>query len=171
MLPTLATRHPTAADHPRILAVLDEWWGGLGGEPGRLERSLLLPRLFLQHFADTSYIVERPDGTIGAFLIGFHSQSRPDVAYVHFVGVAPDLRRHRLGASLYERFIEHARAAGARRVQAITSPSNVTSRAFHQGMGFELDPSETVVDGVPVQRDYDGPGIDRVTFTLRLGPA
>ena len=60
------------------------------------------------------------------------------------------------------------RALPARAVQAITSPSNVTSRAFHQAMGFELDPSETVVDGVPVQRDYDGPGIDRVTFTLRL---
>jgi hypothetical protein len=35
-------------------------------------------------------------------------------------------------------------------------------------MGFEIDPSETVIDGVPVQRDYDGPGIDRVTFTLHL---
>jgi N-acetylglutamate synthase-like GNAT family acetyltransferase len=164
----LPVRHPTPSDHPRILAVLDEWWGGLGGEQGRLERSLLVPRLFLQHFTNTSYIVDRPDGTIGAFLIGFHSQSRPEVAYVHFVGVAPDLRRTGLAGSLYERFIERARAAGMSKVQAITSPRNATSRAFHRGMGFELDPSEDEVDGIPVQRDYDGPGIDRVTFTLRL---
>jgi N-acetylglutamate synthase-like GNAT family acetyltransferase len=167
----LTTRHPTVADHLRILAVLDAWWGGLGGERGQLERSLLVPRLFLQHFADTSYVVERADGAVGAFLVGFHSQSQPEVAYVHFVGVAPDLRRQRVAAGLYERFIEGARAAGARRVQAITSPANLTSRAFHLGMGFELDPSECVVEGVPIQVDYDGPGIDRVAFTLWLAPS
>jgi predicted GNAT superfamily acetyltransferase len=165
---TLSLRHPTTADHPRLLAVLDEWWGGLGGDAGRLERALLMPRLFLQHFTDTSFIVERPDGSIGAFLIGFRSQSRPDVAYIHFVGVAPDLRRNRVAASLYGRFIEEARTAGARSVQSCTSPSNTTSQAFHRGMGFEIDPGETVRDGVAVQRDYDGPGIDRVTFTLSL---
>ena len=164
----LSVRHPVVADHPRLLAVLDEWWGGLGGEAGRLERALLMPRLFLQHFTDTSVIAERPDGSIGAFLIGFRSQSRPDVAYIHFVGVAPDLRRRGVAASLYGRFIEAARAAGARRVQSCTSPANTTSRAFHVGMGFTLDASETVRDGVPVQLDYDGPGIDRVSFTLVL---
>jgi predicted GNAT superfamily acetyltransferase len=165
---TLSVRHPTTADHPRLLAVLDEWWGGLGGEAGQLERSLLMPRLFLQHFTDTSFIAERPDGSIGAFLIGFRSQSRPDVAYIHFVGVAPDLRRLGVAAGLYGRFISGAQAAGARRVQSCTSPSNTTSQAFHTGMGFAIDPSETVRDGVAVQLDYDGPGIDRVTFTLLL---
>jgi predicted GNAT superfamily acetyltransferase len=168
VLDELSVRHPTVADHPRLQAALDAWWGDLGGEAGRLERSLLLPRLYLQHFTDTSFILERPDGSIGAFLVGFRSQSRPDVAYIHFVGVAPDLRRRHVAASLYERFIEQARRAGARRVQSCTSPSNATSRAFHTGMGFAIDESETVVDGVPVQRDYDGPGVDRVTFTLRL---
>ena len=52
-------RQPIVADHPRLLAVLDEWWGELGGEAGRLERALLMPRLFLQHFTDTSSSVER----------------------------------------------------------------------------------------------------------------
>jgi predicted GNAT superfamily acetyltransferase len=165
---TLSVRRPTTADHPRLLAVLDEWWGGLGGEAGRLERALLLPRLFLQHFTDTSFIVERPDASIGAFLIGFRSQSRPEVAYIHFVGVAPDLRRNRVAASLYERFIEEVRVAGARTVQACTSPSNTTSQAFHAGMGFEIDASQTIRDGVAVQLDYDGPGIDRVSFTLSI---
>ena len=127
-----------------------------------------MPRLFLQHFTDTSFIVERADGSVGAFLIGFRSQSRPEVAYIHFVGVAPDLRRNRVAASLYERFIEQVRVAGARTVQSCTSPANTTSQAFHTGMGFEIDASETLRDGVRVQPDYDGPGIDRVSFTLRL---
>jgi GNAT superfamily N-acetyltransferase len=164
----LDVRHPTSADHPRLLAVLDEWWGGLGGEAGRLERSLLLPRLFFQHFTDTSYIVERQDGTIAAFLIGFRSQSQPDVAYIHFVGVAPDLRRMGLAGKLYERFGREQREVGARKVQSCTSPANTTSQAFHLGVGFTIDPSDSIVDGVPVQRDYDGPGIDRVTFTWLL---
>jgi predicted GNAT superfamily acetyltransferase len=169
MLPDgLSVRHPLAADHPRIQAVLAGWWGDLGGAAGRLERALLVPRLYLQHFTDTSFVVERADGTLGAFLIGFRSQSRPDVAYIHFVGVAPDLRRMHVAAALYEGFIEEVRATGARRVQSCTSPSNTTSKAFHTSLGFAIDPSDEIVDGVPVQRDYDGPGIDRVTFTLTI---
>ena len=164
----LSVRQPIVADHPRLLAVLDEWWGELGGEAGRLERALLMPRLFLQHFADTSFICRAPGSVVGAFLIGFRSQSRPEVAYIHFVGVAPDLRRHGVAAELYGRFIERARAAGARRVQSCTSPSNTTSQAFHVAMGFTLDASETMREGVAVQLDSDGPGIDRVSFTLLL---
>ena len=165
----LAVRHPTASDHPRLQRALAGWWGDLGGEAGRLERSLLLPRLFLQHFAGTSFIAEQPDGSIAAFLIGFRSQSQPDVAYIHFVAVAPELRRLKLATRLYERFAREQHEAGARLVRSCTSPSNTTSQAFHRGLGFTLDPSETIVGGVPVQRDYDGPGLDRVTFTLLLG--
>ena len=53
-------------------------------------------------------------------------------------------------------------------MQSCTSPSNTTSQAFHVAMGFTLDASETMREGVPVQLDYDGPGIDRVSFTLLL---
>ena len=60
------------------------------------------------------------------------------------------------------------RAVGVRRVKSVTSPANTTSRAFHTGMGFAIDASETVVDGLAVQRDYDGPGVDRVAFTRLL---
>ena len=41
-------------DHPRIRAVCDDWWGRpVGG---------VLPRLFLDHFHDTSLVVERGEG-------------------------------------------------------------------------------------------------------------
>jgi GNAT superfamily N-acetyltransferase len=148
--------------------VLDDWWGGFGGAAGSQQRALLLPRLFFQHFTDTSHLVERADGGLVAFLTGFLSASEPNTAYVHFVGVDPTLRRTGLGAGLYERFFQQAIERGARTVRCVTSPGNATSLAFHTGLGFQVDPSGTRVNGVPVQLDYDGPGHHRVTFTRRL---
>ena len=164
----LAERPPTAEDHPRVLATLDEWWGGFGGAEGSRERALLLPRLFFQHFTDTSTVVERADGALAAFLVGFLSQSQPGVAYVHFVGVAPNARRAGLGAWLYERFFRAASHRGAIEVRCITSPGNAASIAFHRRLGFEVTTGDAVVGGVPVQRNYDGPGLDRVAFSRRL---
>jgi hypothetical protein len=42
-----------------------------------VQRALLLPRLFFQHFTDTSLVAER-DGQMAGFLIGFLSQSPRD---------------------------------------------------------------------------------------------
>ena len=165
----LTVRHPAPADHARVLACQERWWGGLGGAAGAQQRAFLLPRLFFQHFADTSYLVEDGDGTLRAFLIGFVSQSRPGEAYVHFAGVDPELRRRGVAQALYARFFREVAARGARAVHCVTSPANTTSQAFHTGIGFTIDASDRVLDGVPVQRDYDGPGVDRVTFTRVLG--
>lgn len=169
-------RPPTPADHGRILAVLDDSWAGKLGpdEPGaqealRLQRVLLVPRLYLEHFASTSLLVER-DGRLVGFLIGFLSQDHDDQAYVHFVGVDPELRGRGLGRALYERFFDLARAAGRREVRCITSPGNTGSLAFHRAMGFRLEPGDEDVGGVPVVRDYDGPGLDRVAFVKELSP-
>lgn len=165
----LLVRHPTADDHPRVLAVMDEWWDGLGGTEGSVQRALLLPRLFFQHFSDSSYLAERPDSSLVAFLVGLLSPARPDVAYIHFVGVDPGVRRTGVAAGLYHRFFRMAVGRGARLAQCITSPANTRSVAFHASLGFVVDPSETTIDGLPVHRDYDGPGLDRVTLTRRLG--
>jgi ribosomal protein S18 acetylase RimI-like enzyme len=81
------------SDYERIVAVVDDWWGGRNMRP-------LLPRLFLNHFADSSLVVE-DDGRLEAFLIGFLSSARPDEAYVHFVGVRPGCRRSGLARALY----------------------------------------------------------------------
>ena len=75
----LRFRHAQPADHARIVAVLDEWWGG--------RRMVdMLPKLFFTHFRETSFVAER-DGELAGFLIGLLSQSEPEEAYVHFVGV------------------------------------------------------------------------------------
>jgi ribosomal protein S18 acetylase RimI-like enzyme len=164
----LTARRPSGSDHAGVLLAQERWWGGLGGEAGAQQRAFLLPRLFFQHFADTSTLLEGADGALRAFLVGFVSQSQPEVGYIHFAGVDPALRRQGVARWLYARFFAEAGARGATVVRCITSPANRTSQAFHSGIGFEIDAGDVVVDGVAVQRDYDGPGVDRVTFTRRL---
>jgi predicted GNAT superfamily acetyltransferase len=136
-----------AADYDEIIAVVDEGWG----------RSVagLLPRLFLDHFNRTSLVARSHDGVLTGFLVGMHSPSQPDRAYVHFVGVAPAARGRGLGRRLYDEFFTLARTAGCSRVAAITSPMNVGSIAFHTSMGF-------AVTGPFV--GYDGPGTDMMVF-------
>jgi len=66
------------------------WWTmpGFDTEAAARERAALVPRLWLQHFAGTSWIVER-GGQLEGFLIAFLSPDRADEGYIHFVGVAP----------------------------------------------------------------------------------
>jgi hypothetical protein len=60
---SLKSRRPVATDHPRVIAAAETWWGELGGSAGAQLRAALLPRLFLQHFADTSIVVEDAEGS------------------------------------------------------------------------------------------------------------
>ncbi|WP_086844520.1 GNAT family N-acetyltransferase [Amycolatopsis kentuckyensis] len=161
-------RHPGPDDHLPVLAVLDRWWGGLGGEAGSRQRALLLPKLMFQQFTGTSFLVTA-DERIVAFLIGFLSPSRPAESYIHFVGVEPAERGRGLGAALYERFFAYSAAHGRSVVRAITSPENKGSHAFHTRMGFVTEPGPKEFEGVPVQPDYDGPGLDRLSFRKDLG--
>ena len=58
------------ADHPKLVACIRTWWGGSRTPEQARELSLLLPRLFLQHFARTSLVLEGPEG-VEDFLVGF----------------------------------------------------------------------------------------------------
>jgi GNAT superfamily N-acetyltransferase len=161
--PPIGFRRPVEGDYPAIVEVIDEWWGG------RRVRHLL-PRLWLEHFRATSWIAETEDGRLAGFLIGFVSPEHPDEGHVHMVAANPNLRRRGLGRQLYERFFADARAAGVRRVQAVTWPGNRVSIDFHRSIGFRPDdgPGSTPIYGVPAFADHDGPGEDRVRFVLDL---
>jgi ribosomal protein S18 acetylase RimI-like enzyme len=148
----LVLRHAEPSDHPRVIAVLDQWWGGR-------EMTAMLPRLFFVHFRPTSFVLEQ-DGRLVGFLCGFVSQTDPTQAYVHFVGVDPSLRGVGAGRRLYERFFAAVRERGCTVVRAVTSPVNTGSIAFHRAIGFAVEDSGGA--------DYDGPGEDRVRFVLRL---
>lgn len=147
-------RRPRPTDHARILAVVDDWWGGR-------QMAAMIPRLFIDHFAQTSYVVDDDHGDLSAFAIAFVSPAEPAVTYVHFIGVDPARRGQGLGRQIYDRLSEQALTAGCDALKAITSPINLTSQAFHRRMGFTVSS--------PVS-DYDGPGEDRVLLTKALQP-
>jgi L-amino acid N-acyltransferase YncA len=84
--------------------------------------------------------------------------------------VDPASRGRGVGRTLYAEFLRRAAEAGRREVRAITSPGNAGSIAFHRALGFALEASDDEIAGLPVHRDYDGPGQDRVCFRKVLAP-
>lgn len=153
-------RHADPADHAPIVAVVDAWWGGR-------RMADMLPKLFFVHFRPTTFVAEA-DGRPVGFVAGFRSQTHPEQAYIHFVGVAPGWRAAGLGTALYDRFFEAAAALGCTEAHCVTSPSNTGSVAFHAALGFEALAGDAEEDGVPFAVDYDGPGESRVRFRKRL---
>ena len=149
---SLAIRHAQPSDYGRVIQHVNAWWGGR-------EMAPMLPKLFFLHFEGTSFVAERDDGQLAAFLVGFVSQTSPEEAYIHFVGVAPEERGSGLGRELYQRFFDVVHDHGCTVVRCVTSPLNEDSLAFHGKLGFEVD---------RVAADYDGPGEDRVLLLKRL---
>jgi len=156
----LKLREARPSDHPVIIGVLKDWWGGR-------DLTAMLPRVFLEHFFNTSFVIERGHELV-AFLIGFLSPGRPNEAYVHFMGVHPDCRKMGLGTHLYKTFFSLCRESGRDTVRACTSPVNKGSIEFHTRIGFRLDPGNARVDGYPVTLDYNLPGDSKVRFERRL---
>ena len=150
-------RKAEPADHKKIIAALQNWWGGR-------DLTTMLPKLFLNHFNDTSFVIEKEDQMIG-FLIGFISPALKNETYVHFMGVHPDFRKKGIGTTLYEHFFEICRNHGRNIIRACTSPVNRGSVEFHKRIGFELEPGDDEIDGLPVTSDYNRPGDYKVKFT------
>lgn len=152
MTKDITLRTARASDYDGIIAVADDWWGRpVHGA---------LPRLFLDHFHNTSLIAGRFSGELAGFLVGFGSPAQRDCAYIQFVGVAPKERRSGLARSLYRAFFEMAAADGRSVVRAVTAPVNSASIAFHTAMGFTVTGP---VDG------YNGPSSAMILFERRLG--
>lgn len=143
---TVSIRPARVEDHDRVVAVVDEWWGGRS-------MAVLLPRLFLEHFAGTSLVAEDDDGRLAGFLVGFDSPDHPGESYVHFLGVRPDQRGAGLGRVLHDRFAREAFERGRATVRCVTSTVNEASVAFHTSIGF-------VVDGIDRPRVLAGDGAD-----------
>lgn len=58
--PSYRVRNGTVNDYAKVIASVDNWWSGRNV-------SVMLPRLFFEHFCDTTFVVEvsdhAPDGT------------------------------------------------------------------------------------------------------------
>lgn len=153
-------RHLEERDYDPVITVIDEWWGGR-------RMSHLLPRVFFIHFRPTSFAVEEGGNVIG-FLAGFVSQTDPEQAYIHFVGIHPVHRRRGLGRELYKHFFDSVRGLGCHTVRCITSPVNKDSIAFHTRMGFEIEHVTGQRNGMPCVLNYELNGEHRVLFVKTL---
>ncbi len=156
----LEARQAKSEDHGEIIAVLREWWSGR-------DLTHLMPRLFLDHFCNTSLIINKGDHLVG-FMIGFMSPSKSNEGYVHFVGVHPDFRGLGIASFMYQRFFTLCKDRGRDIVRACTSPVNRVSIAFHQALGFRICSGNSEIDGFPVTLDYNRPDDPKVLFVMQL---
>ncbi len=144
----------TKSDYDQIISHIEEFWGS--------DRTLGLHHsIFIYEFGNTAFAIR--DGTeVAAYLWGFLSQVQP-TAYVQLLAVRAPYRRQGLARRLYHHFLDYAEAHACTRCKAITTPTNKESIAFHRALGFELT-GKPNRDGIPVVKDYSGPGQDRVVF-------
>ncbi|WP_117169481.1 GNAT family N-acetyltransferase [Paraliobacillus sediminis] len=147
-------RNIESEDFEKITPILRDWWGG---------RDMSLPKLFFDHFQNTSFVMEDNNKIIG-FLIGFLSQSQDGEAYIHFVGIEPTFRNKGIANSLYNLFFEEVQKQNVHKIKCITSIVNKKSIAFHTRMGFDIVPGDNLIDGISVHSDHGGEGVDRVLF-------
>jgi hypothetical protein len=144
----------TQQDYNQILGDLPEFWDG------RDTRHLHHP--FLIHEFGNSAFVIRDGRQVLAYLFGFISQTEP-VGYVHLIAVRMSARRQHLGQHLFGHFVAFVRRYGCKSVKAITTPTNLSSIAFHKSLGMQLL-GEADAHGIPIVPDYSGRGVSRVVF-------
>lgn len=148
----------TLDDYQQIVAQIVEFWGS--------ERTLSLHHpLFVHELGDTAFCF-RAGTLVTAYLFGLLSQTAP-AAYVHLVGVHPTYRGYGLARQLYQHFSAVAQARGCTALNAITTPGNSVSIAFHRALGMDLLGMPNA-EGIPVITNYAGPGQDRVVFHRTL---
>ncbi len=151
----MTIRNTAPSDHFKITNVMKDWWNGR-------DLTAMLPKLFLVHFCDTSFMVEK-NGELIAFLIGFLSQSRKSEGYIHFVGVHPEYRSTGIGEYLYHHFFRICMDNHRSIIRSCTSPVNKESIEFHRKIGFEIEKGNSSVEGVQVTVD-NASGNPKVMF-------
>jgi ribosomal protein S18 acetylase RimI-like enzyme len=153
-------RNTSPSDHERVMSVMPTWWDGR-------DLTSMIPKVFFIHFCDTSFIIEDENQLIG-FLVGFMSQTDKNTGYIHFVGVHPDYRKSGIGQKLYQHFFNSCELNNRTIIKSCTSPINKLSIAFHQRMGFEIEPGDGLIDGISVTTNYLGSDNPKVLFKKKI---
>jgi RimJ/RimL family protein N-acetyltransferase len=140
------------ADFDAARAVADDWFGHPVG--------LTMHRLFFEQLGagGVHAALANDPGRMVGVLLGLRSENDPDLAYVHFHMVDPDMRGQGVGRALYEEFCRSMHERGCGRVRALAAPGNAVSRRFHEALGFVGTFHEA----------YVGPGQDRFVFERAL---
>ena len=151
----------TKQDFDRILTDFGRFWDS--------DRTIALHHpILLYEFGNSAFVI-RQEGEVVAYLFGFLSQTEP-VGYIQLLAVRQDHRKQGLGRMLYQHFEQYALEHGCRRLKAITSPVNTLSINFHRSIGM-MPTGEPDKQGIPLIKDYSGPGQDRVVFSKDIGRA
>ncbi len=156
----LNARNANPSDHQIIIGVLKDWWGGR-------DLTWMLPKLFLIHFNNTSFVIEKRDELI-AFLIGFLSPAKPMEGYIHFAGVHPEYRGIGIGEYLYNKFFKICKENSRNIIRACTSPVNKGSIEFHKKIGFNISTGNAEIDGIQVTLNYNKPDDPKVLFEISI---
>ena len=127
----------------------------------------MLPKLFLIHFNNTSFVIEKRDELI-AFLIGFLSPAKPMEGYIHFAGVHPEYRGIGIGEYLYNKFFKICKESSRNIIKACTSPVNKGSIEFHKKIGFNISRGNAEIDGIQVTLNYNKPDDPKVLFEISI---
>lgn len=154
----------TKDDFDQILSSFNLFWEV--ADPERLNRIKHLHHpTFIYELGDNAFVIKE-NGKVLAYLFGLFSRTEL-LAYVQFVATRRDHKRRGLATRLCEHFIAKAKQSGCKYIKSITSSSNKESILFHKSLGMELlgEPNK---DGVPVVKNYAGPGQDRVVFLKEL---
>ena len=160
----LDLRPATDADHPALVGVVDDWFGGR-----RIRH--LLPRTWLRHFGSTSLVARTDAGAPIGFLVGFHSPDLRHEAVIHLLAVHPSHRRRGVGRALLAAFATQAAAAGRSQATAVAWADDPVAAAFFEALGFTPDVGQGTqrLYGRLARPDYDGDGEDRIVYAVRLG--
>ncbi len=151
----------TKEDFDQILTDFGQFWDSA--------RTVTLHHpILIYEFGNSAFVIKIESKVI-AYLFGLLSQTEP-VGYVQLIAVRQGHRKQGLGKMLYRHFEQYAVEHGCLRLKAITSPVNTLSINFHSNIGM-LPAGDQDEPGVPIIKDYSGPGKDRVVFYKNIGGA
>jgi len=148
------------ADFDQILVDLKDFWGDRHYDVISLHHPM-----FFFEFADAAFVIKNENKVL-AYLLGMVLPDK-ELAYIHMVGCRDSHKRKGFAGKLYRHFLSVSKQRGCTTAKAITTVKNVSSIEFHKSLGFHLlgDPG---TEGIPLVKNYRGPGEDRVVFQLLL---
>jgi GNAT superfamily N-acetyltransferase len=117
-------------------------------------------------FGATSFIASS-DGVLTGGVLACINQGQPDELYIDQVAVQREWRGRGVTGRLLEAVGEEALRRRCKRLWLSTDPANPATRAWPR-YGFALLAGNNEVNGLPVTRDFKGPGKHRAIFERRL---
>ncbi|MER6979450.1 GNAT family N-acetyltransferase [Streptomyces carpinensis] len=142
-------RNPEEVDLPGLYQLDHEAFGDIEGYP-----YFVLRQLFDIHRRD--FLLLERDGILRGYALAVHSPG--DVhASLLALGVRPEFQRHGHGLALLDAAVHHAKDAGARRMDLVVRPDNVSARRLYKRYGFRVG---------GFLADHYGPGRDRIHMSF-----